>query len=60
MVKTENDNPLTLDEVGKKTLKYVNALPKQSSIWGRIEITLEHGRPHILKVESLTLAKNVV
>ena len=57
---TKTENPLTIAEVGKKTLKYVKALPKQPSIWGRIEITFEHGKPHVLKVESLTLAKNVV
>lgn len=60
MVKTKNNTALSLDEIGEKTLKYVDALPKQSSAWGRIEITFEHGRPHLLKVESLTLAKNVV
>lgn len=59
MVKTEKGSPLTLTEVGKKTLKYIAALPKQP-FFGRIEITFEAGNPHVLKVESSTLAKNVV
>lgn len=51
--------PLTLQKIGEKTLRYVKTLPKQP-VWGKIEITFEHGKPHVLKVENLTLAKNLV
>lgn len=56
---TKTENPLTIAEVGKKTLKYVKALPKQP-FYGRIVITFEAGKEHSLKVESDTLAKNIV
>lgn len=53
------DGPLTLAEVGEKALKYVAALPKQP-FFGRIEITFEAGKEHLLRTQKDTLAKNVV
>lgn len=53
------ENPLPLQKIGEKALKYIRTLPKQP-FYGKITITFEAGKDHLLKVESDTLAKNVI